>query len=372
MKRQCKLCGNFSQMANETGARQYIRDAHLLLYQLFEQMQKKDSAYAHLQQYTILKDSIDLDLAAQKLLLYKVRSEKELKAQTRINVINEEKKLQQQQLKQTAQQKNFLIVGSIALLLIAVVVFRNISLKRKNEKLRLENELKLQQLGSEKTKAEFLQQASELEMQALRAQMNPHFIFNSLNSINMFILENNKLQASEYLSKFSRLVRLILQNSQEAFIPLDKELEALRLYLELEALRFEQKFEYKISVNDEVDTTMIKVPPLIIQPYAENAIWHGLMHKEEKGHLEIELYLKEKILFCKITDDGVGRKRAAELKSKSSLTYKSMGMRITADRIAILQQQEQNNTFVSVKDLVFPDDSPAGTEVLIKIPIHYD
>lgn len=124
--------------------------------------------------------------------------------------------------------------------------------------------------------------ASELEMQALRAQMNPHFIFNSLNSINMFILENNKLQASEYLSKFSRLVRLILQNSQEAFIPLESELEALQLYLELESLRFENKFEYKIAVDDEVDTTVLKVPPLIIQPYVENAIWHGLMHKKKK------------------------------------------------------------------------------------------
>jgi LytS/YehU family sensor histidine kinase len=199
--------------------------------------------------------------------------------------------------------------------------------------------------------------------------MNPHFIFNSLNSINMFILENNKLQASEYLSKFSRLVRLILQHSQEAFIPLDGELEALRLYLELESLRFEKKFEYKISVHDEVETSMVKVPPLIIQPFAENAIWHGLMHKKEKGHLSIELFADKGELWCKIKDDGVGRKKAAELKSKSGLTYKSTGMRITADRIAILQQQEQNNTFISVNDLVFPDGRSAGTEVLIKVPL---
>ena len=153
-----------------------------------------------------------------------------------------------------------LITGLLVFLLIAFILYRI-------NKIRMQHEIMLQK-----------QKASELEMQALRAQMNPHFIFNSLNSINMFILENNKLQASDYLSKFSRLVRLILQNSQEAFIPLDRELEALRLYLELESLRFEQKFEYKISVNDEVDTTMVKVPPLIIQPYAENAIWHGLMH----------------------------------------------------------------------------------------------
>jgi streptogramin lyase len=141
----------------------------------------------------------------------------------------------------------------------------------------------------------------ELEMKALRAQMNPHFIFNSLNSINLFILENNKLQASEYLSKFSRLVRLILNNSQESFIPLKIELEALNLYLELESLRFDQKFEYKIKVEENIDTTLLKVPPLIIQPYAENAIWHGLMNKKDKGHLEIELYQQEEILFCKIS-----------------------------------------------------------------------
>ena len=142
--------------------------------------------------------------------------------------------------------------------------------------------LQLERSEKEKQLANLRHKTGELEMHALRAQMSPHFIFNSLNSINMFILENNKLQASEYLSKFSRLVRLILQNSQEAFIPLDKELEALGLYLELESLRFEQRFEYKILVNDEVDTTMVKVPPLIIQPYAENAIWHGLMHKKRK------------------------------------------------------------------------------------------
>ena len=238
---------------------------------------------------------------------------------------------------------------------------------------RLQQKFRRQLERSEKEKqfAELQHKTAELEMQALRAQMSPHFIFNSLNSINMFILENNKLEASEHLSKFSRLVRMILQHSQEAFIPLEKELEALRLYLELESLRFEQRFEYKISVHNEVDTTMVKVPPLIIQPYVENAIWHGLMHKKEKGHLDIELYLKENLLICKITDDGIGRKRAAELKSKSSLTYKSMGMRITADRIALLQQQEQNNAFISVNDLLFPDGRPAGTEVLIKIPLDY-
>ena len=194
---------------------------------------------------------------------------------------------------------------------------RNIILNRRNEKQQMEHEMKIQKLESARTHAELHQQATELEMQALRAQMNPHFIFNSLNSINRFILQNNKAQASEYLTKFSRLVRLILQNSQAALISLESELESLRLYLELEAVRFDHHFEFKISVENDLDISALKVPPLIIQPYAENAIWHGLMHKEERGHLEIRIFQQQEILCCRINDDGIGRKKAAELKSKS-------------------------------------------------------
>lgn len=239
---------------------------------------------------------------------------------------------------------------------------------------RLQQKFHLQLERSEKEKliAEMSQKTTELEMQALRSQMNPHFIFNSLNSINRFILQNNKTEASEYLTKFSRLVRLILQNSQADLIPLESELESLQLYLELETLRFDQHFEYRITVEDDLDVSALKVPPLIIQPYAENAIWHGLMHTAEKGHLDIKLYQTDDSLFCKIIDDGIGRKKAAELKSKSASTYKSMGMRITADRIALLQQKKQLDPFIQVNDLILPDGSPGGTEVILKIPVHYD
>ena len=229
--------------------------------------------------------------------------------------------------------------------------------------------MEIQKLESERTKAELHQQATGLEMQALRAQMNPHFIFNSLNSINRFILQNNKAQASEYLTKFSKLVRLILQNSQAALIPLENELEALKLYLELEAVRFDHHFEYSITVDNDLDADMVKVPPLIIQPYAENAIWHGLMHKEERGHLKIELYKCDEALCCKITDDGIGRKKAAVLKSKSASAHKSMGMRITANRLALLQHKKQIDLTIQIRDLVLPDGSAAGTEVLLKVPV---
>ncbi len=269
---------------------------------------------------------------------------------------------------------NTLIAALIIGLLLAAFLIRNIQLKRRKDQLQhlmteanaqLENRRKEQQL------AEMQQQKSELEMQALRAQMNPHFIFNSLNSINRFILQNNREQASEYLTKFSRLVRLILQNSQASLITLESELEALELYLELEALRFSNRFSYNISVSGDIDAEVIKVPPLIIQPYAENAIWHGLMHKESKGHLEIEIYRQDDdVLYCKISDDGVGRTKASELKSKSASTNKSMGMRITADRIKILNHRNEYESSVIINDLVAPDGSAAGTEVIIKIPCY--
>jgi LytS/YehU family sensor histidine kinase len=164
-------------------------------------------------------------------------------------------------------------------------------------------------------------------------------------------------------------MRLILQNSQEAFIPLERELEALQLYLELESLRFDEKFEHKIVVDNDVDTLVLKVPPLIIQPYAENAIWHGLMHKKEKGHLEIELHQDEDLLICKITDDGVGRDGAEQLKAKSQDKHRSMGIKITESRIAMTQLNGSAKS-VEIRDLVYPDGSAAGTEVLLKIPVN--
>ncbi|HXL58834.1 MAG TPA: histidine kinase, partial [Chitinophagaceae bacterium] len=211
------------------------------------------------------------------------------------------------------------------------------SRKEELKKISLTNELKVQQLETEKTNIELQRQKAELEMQALRAQMNPHFIFNSLNSINRFILQNNRAQASEFLTKFSKLVRMILQNSQASLITLESELESLGLYLEMEALRFNYHFDYKIAVSKDLDIEVLKVPPLIIQPYVENAIWHGLMHKEEKGSLDIKVTQEDDYLFFKVTDDGIGRKQAAALASKTATKHKSMGLRITADRIAMMQ-----------------------------------
>jgi sensor histidine kinase YesM len=218
----------------------------------------------------------------------------------------------------------------------------------------------------EKLKASFKQQLAEAETKALKAQMSPHFIFNSLNSINRYIIKAEPEKASLYLTKFSKLIRLILDNSNLKVISLEQELTALKLYIELEALRFNEKFTYSLNVNPELSPMSIGVPPMIIQPLIENAIWHGLLHKETPGHLDVSLERFGSGLKCIITDDGVGRKRAAELKSKTVNKEKSYGMQITRDRLNMLNGSGGVSN-VEIVDLMDDAGNALGTKVILKI-----
>jgi LytS/YehU family sensor histidine kinase len=321
-----------------------------------------------------MKEEVLNDVGKAKFAAYEYEQKIALLEKERF-IHQQQVQIHQQLLRQKSLITEMLIGAIVAFLLIGLIILRNIMLKRRNEAHRreiAENDLNMQKLESEKTKARLLHQKTELEMQALRAQMNPHFIFNSLNSINRFILQNNRLMASEFLTKFSRLVRLILQNSQASMITLESELECLGLYLELEALRFNYHFEYKISLSEDLDLSLLKVPPLIIQPYVENAIWHGLMHKEEKGQLDVELWQDGEELYIKIADNGVGREQASALKSKTATKHKSVGLEITVNRIAMLRSETTNKSPVVINDLVEPDGAAAGTEVILQLPTIYD
>ena len=238
---------------------------------------------------------------------------------------------------------------------------------------RLQQKFRLQLERSEKERqvAELQQQKTEVEMQALRAQMNPHFIFNSLNSINRFILKKQGSEASEYLTKFSKLIRMILNSSANEAVSLAEDLEALKLYLELESLRFENRFNYKVDCHPDVDPEFIQVPPMLLQPFVENAIWHGLMNKESVGHLWINIDQHDSTIICTITDDGIGRKKAAEFK-QASAKHKSMGMKITESRIAIMQKGNADGKSIEITDLVDADGNAAGTEVIIKMPVIFE
>ena len=207
----------------------------------------------------------------------------------------------------------------------------------------------------------------ELEMQALRAQMNPHFIFNCLSSINRFVLMNETEAASDYLTKFSKLIRTVLNNSKKSLIALEDEIEMLKLYLDMEKLRFQDGFEYNVSVNNDVEVQNIFIPPLLFQPFAENAVWHGLMHKKEKGLLRIRLSVKDKILSFEIEDNGIGRGAADAVKSKSAEKNKSLGLQITKDRLALINGYTNEKTFFEIEDLHDENGNASGTKVILKI-----
>lgn len=218
---------------------------------------------------------------------------------------------------------------------------------------------------TEKLKTEMNRQVAESRMEALRAQMNPHFIFNSLNSINRYIIKNDAKTSSLYLTRFAKLMRLVLDNSKHKLIPLSAELEALKLYIELEVFRFENKFDFNIKIDDDLDTENIEVPPLIIQPYVENAIWHGLLNKEDKGLLTIEVKKEDRLLIIQITDNGIGREKAMAIKGENNQTRKSHGLKLTDERLQSLDDKQRNK--VEINDLFNPDGTSNGTQVKIRI-----
>jgi tetratricopeptide (TPR) repeat protein len=352
-------------IAEQAKARQYIRDGSQTLYTLYDKKRQTDSAYFYYRRYITMKENILNDQLKGKFASYGFEQQ--------IRFLNQEKHLQDVCLRQEMLTKNVLIGSIVVLLLIGFICFRYIQVRRKNEaflRQRAENELEIERLEGERAKASLLQRAKELEVQALRSQMNPHFIFNCLNAINYFILNHETEAASDYLTKFSRLMRMIMNHSRHSLITLSEELEVLELYLNMERLRFKDAFDYTIETEDEPDADDISIPPLLLQPFVENAIWHGLMHKEERGLLSIVLRVEDDILTCIIRDNGVGRKRAAALKSKSAEKHKSMGLQITAERMALLTGSGEPGHFFRIDDLYDEFGNAAGTQVVLTIKIN--
>ena len=256
-----------------------------------------------------------------------------------------------------------------ALIILLIVGFFYWLYRNRLKQINLRNQLKNEQLETQKKEAEFKRKVSEIEMTALRSQMNPHFIFNCLNSIKLYTIQNDSVAASEYLTKFSRLIRLVLENSRKEKVDLQSELESLRLYIEMEAMRFKEKLHY--TINENIDTSYIEIPPLLMQPYVENAIWHGLMHKERGGKINIVIERGDTADLLKIiiTDNGVGRAKAAELKSKSAVKRKSFGMKVTSERIALINQLFNTDTTVQITDLYQENGDASGTQVTLQIPV---
>lgn len=221
--------------------------------------------------------------------------------------------------------------------------------------------------------AEFSKQVAEVELAALRAQMNPHFVFNCLNSINTFILLNDPQNASGYLNKFSKLIRRVLDASRAEYITLRDELDTLRYYIELEQMRYGGKFEYRIQTQDTLDTGAIELPPMLVQPYVENAIWHGLMHRDLPGGLlKIDILKEGQVLKIRVEDNGVGRKKAAELKSRSAVAHKSHGIQVINERLQIINELYGAHATAEIEDLFDPAGLATGVRVTLSLPLKMD
>ncbi|MEO6219289.1 MAG: histidine kinase [Ginsengibacter sp.] len=225
-------------------------------------------------------------------------------------------------------------------------------------------------IQSRKKKSEFAfrQQIAESQIQSLRAQMNPHFIFNSLNSIENFMMQNEKRKASDYLHKFALLIRTILESSRNELTTISSDMEALKLYIDLEQMRFNNKFCYKENLDSELNTGDYYVPSLLIQPFVENAIVHGIAHSDRTDlKLTVTASLEDEYIKYIIKDNGIGRRKSEDYNKLNRLHHKSVGLRITEDRIHLYNKEQNANGYIKITDLYDWDNNPDGTQVEVKI-----
>ncbi|MGH1384062.1 tetratricopeptide repeat-containing sensor histidine kinase [Kordia sp.] len=254
-----------------------------------------------------------------------------------------------------------LILG-VFIVLLSIFYFKKTKAKKNTE-------LVLMKLKEAKKRLEVEKKYRDSELKALKAQMNPHFVFNALNSIQEYIVLNKKNLASDYLGKFSDLIRTYLNNSNKGLISLEEELKCLGMYLELEELRFEEKLTYTIEVAENVCVSTRYIPTMLIQPYIENALKHGLLHKKNDRKLKIALFnaLDENSIICVVEDNGIGRKKALELKALKNKMHQSFGTKVTKERLDLLNYGKANPIGVEIEDL-YEAEKPIGTKVTINIP----
>lgn len=292
------------------------------------------SAVLHMQQYNNLRSELDISGSEKKL--------EEL--ENMILLAREENILKDNIIHRNQTLINCLIAGLIILVLITMLVIQQVLLRSQRK-------------------------IAELSQENLRSQMNPHFIFNILNSIHSFMLKKDADSSSKYLLKFSQLLRLTLDNSRSKLVTINDEINALKLYLELESMRFENQLEYKIIIDEEIDPLMFKIPTLLLQPYVENSILHGFQGMQEKGKIEIRMDYKNNAIHCSIKDNGIGRKKAESIKREKGIIYKSHGSNITETRLKLLNKIYGRKFGVMYTELLDKDDNCRGTKVEFDLPI---
>ncbi|MFL5752223.1 MAG: histidine kinase, partial [Bacteroidia bacterium] len=329
-------------------------NAYKLLAKEYVKRKEFDKAAVFFEKYAHIQDSvkkirkkeleeaiaISTNIGKNQQRVDLLEKERELNEKS-IDILKQDKVLKEDQL----GLKNIIIISlSIAVLLMLLAVFLIIRSSREKRK--------VHQL---------------LALKSLRGQMNPHFIFNALNSVNHYVSQNDERQANRYLSDFSRLMRLVMESSRHDLISITEELEMLRLYLQLEHARFAEKFDYEISVDPKIENGEWEIPPMLIQPYLENAVWHGLRYIEGKGSLKLSITLEGPALIVLITDSGIGRDRSRELKTMNQKKQSSLGMHNIEGRIGLMNQVFNTLIRVEIRD-AFPAEKNHGTQVKLIVP----
>lgn len=311
------------------------------------------------QKYTVVKDSIqdlekaravaDLQIKHNAKILKKEKEE--LEEKTKNQALQIELRSKELNIQQLRNNQNFYVIVSLVSVLGLALIIGFLILRQNGLKSKIRE--------------------TELEQRALRSQMNPHFMFNSLNSIQSLIAIGDNAAASIYLAKFSKLVRKILQNTRATYIPMQQEIDFLNNYIELEQRRFKEAFDFEVDTDQIEDAHFVMIPPLVIQPFIENAIIHGLLRKDEKGTLRVifEDY-NANFVKCTVQDNGIGREAAAKFKSDKK--HESLGIKITEQRLEYLtMKQKKEGQLIQVKDLKDEAGNAIGTAVEILLPIKY-
>lgn len=323
--------------AKEIGVLDQTYHSEKLLSELYGFLNNPVESLAHYKNYIAARDSITNQEHNKKFALAEMNFEYKKK-----------EALLAEKSKRQTQFTIFTILGAVLLIGLILVTYNRMQVKRR---LTLQKEV------------------AEYEQKALHLQMNPHFVFNCLSSISSFIVQNGTDSALKYLSKFSKLMRLTLEYSKGSLIPIDKEIESLQNYLELEQLRFHNKFEFDIRSSEAVEFNM-GLPPLLIQPFVENAILHGMVPKEGKGKIAVDFDVQNSQLICTITDDGIGIAQSKHLKENSVTAHKSMALEITKKRLEIMESTTSKSAQIDIIELE-NNNKKVGTRVTLRLPIQY-
>lgn len=335
------------RISKEIGDLLGVADGLKKLSKLYELQKDYPNALQFYKEFDSLHDSIFAgekreEIAGKQMQYAFDKREDSIKAEN-----SKQQALAAAALKQQRTVNNAVITGAAVLLLAAAFVF--IFYKRRRDAFQKQKE------------AEFRLQVSDTEMKALRAQMNPHFIFNSLNSISDYISKNDTRSADYYLTRFARVMRMILENSEKKEVSLSEDLKVLELYMQLESMRMNNAFTYEIVVDEAIDPENTLIPPLILQPFVENSIWHGLANKKGAGKITIRIQKQNDMLHCIVEDNGIGRQKAIALGRPPEKS--SLGMKITLARIDIINKLKKSKAGVELSDLA------EGTRVNLVLPL---